>query len=119
MTPCVPEDTKSKGGPLGYRFSHIVRPQITLMGEDDIHIRFGWDFQFEHEHGLSPELVGHLSCTPATAPPSCDTGFRRTSLGGTESRGRGARVMGPRPANAGGVPWHVRSHPAAPAVYRG
>ncbi len=42
---------------MGHRFSHFRGPQVTLEGNAHALIRVGWDSQYEHEHGLTPEFV--------------------------------------------------------------
>lgn len=42
---------------MGYRFSYGRAPTV-IMGDGQLAIRCGWDFQWEHEQGLSSEFGG-------------------------------------------------------------
>lgn len=52
---------------MGFRFSLARQPQITHEGDEHGLIRFGWDYQFEHEHGLAPSLINAVSSGAVTA----------------------------------------------------
>lgn len=45
---------------MGYRFSYGRAPTV-IMGDGQLAIRCGWDFQWEHEQGLSSEFVREVS----------------------------------------------------------